>query len=404
MTDTKNIEGKYIAFRDLIINKVSKYVAVHKVFVLCSALLAVTVLLVLILPCPSKSQYLIIRTLSAFSVAGLLSLIPNFFKAKNKWNLESSLLAFFVLLIWNPTSSVINDQCSSSLQISGTVLFAGEPLAGASVKSPELNEVDKTNSNGTFNLPFEKDELNKPIKVIVEFQGLSEQVSITRLTADMKLPIYFQDTISTISDSIALALVNVHIQDRSNQIRHEARRLQRINQGQEISWETLLQKLTAWQQLGGRVDNNISFHNGFWRLDTQWALQNVGLITLPLDFSTCWDFEQPTVYLLNWQYGIRNKQSHSTVKLEYVILEKNPVKIVSASDLRKRARTIGQIRVNHGYPLRFAHITLEYSLDTDWFKESKIRLLGYLPSEQYHIDYEHDQWKITGSKKPGKSS
>lgn len=395
-----------MAFGDLIINKISKYVAAHKVFVLCTALLAVTVLFVAVLPCPSKSQYLVIRTLSAFSVAGLLSLIPNFFKAKvkNKWSLGGSLLAFFTLLIWNPTSAIVNDHCSSSLQVSGTVLMAGEPLAGAFVKSPELNEVDKTNSNGAFNLPFEKDQLNKPIKVTAEYQGLTKQVSISRLTADMKLPIYFPDTISTISDSIAMAMVNAHIHNRSKQIQYEAQRLQRTNQGKEISWETLLQKLTAWQQLGGRVNNNISFHNGFWRLDTQRALKNVGLITMPLDFSTCWDFQQPTVYLLNWQHGIRNEQSQSTVKLEYVILERNPVKIVSASDLRKRARTIGHIRVNHRYPLRLAHITLEYSLATDWFKESNIRLLGYLPSEQYHLYYQHAQWQIIGTTKPGKSS
>lgn len=203
---------------------------------------------------------------------------------------------------------------------------------------------------------------------------------------------------------MALDIVNGHIQNREKQIRNEAQRLRRVNQGQEISWETLLQKLTAWQQLSGRVNNNISFHNGFWKLDTQRALKNTGLITLPLDFSASWDFQQPKVYLLNWQHGMRSKQSQSTVKLEYVILETSSVKIVRVGALRKRARTISDIRVNHKYPLRFAHIKLEYSLATDWFKESKIRLLGYLPSEQYHLDYQHAQWQIIGTTKLGKTS
>lgn len=406
MSDPKDIEGKYIAFRDLIINKVSKYVAAHKVFVLCSALLVVTVLFVAILPCPSKSQYLVIRTLSAFSVGGLLSLIPNFFKAKvkNKWSLGGSLFAFFALLIWNPTSAVVDDRCSSSLQISGTVLFAGEPLAGASVKSPELNEVDKTNSNGAFTLPFEKEQLNNPIKVLVEFQGLTKQVNIAQLTADLRLPIDLPDTVLAMSDSIALDMVNRHIQNRDKQIWNEAERLRRINQGREIPWETLLQKLTAWRQLGGRVNNNISFQNGFWRIDTQRELKNTGLITLPLDFSASWNFQQPTVYLLNWQHGIQNKQSQSTVKLEYLILERSPVRIDGSGDLRKRTRTSGRIRVNHRHPLRFAHITLEYSLATGWYKKSKTRLLGYLPSEQYHLHYQHAQWQITGTTKADKSS
>jgi hypothetical protein len=133
-------------------------------------------------------------------------------------------------------------------------------------------------------------------------------------------------------------------------------------------------------------------------------MNNAGLITLPLDFSSSWYFQKPIIYLLNWEYGIENGQNQSILKLEYVVLENEPLTTKNIGELRKHSRTTGRIRVNHQNPLRFAHVSLEYSRATNWFKRSKTRLFGHLPNEQYLLTYKNASWQITGTTKPGKTS
>lgn len=76
-------------------------------------LLIAIILLVVLIPCPSKSQYLVFRIVIALAAAGLATVIPGFIKVNlNKGITAGGAIAVFALIyFFDPASTVAENKC-----------------------------------------------------------------------------------------------------------------------------------------------------------------------------------------------------------------------------------------------------------------------------------------------------
>lgn len=406
MSNPEKVKGKFIAFRDVIIHKIAKKASTHGVLLVSTLLIAVVMIVTFLNRCPSQSQYSIIRIITATGLTGYMAVLPSLLKIRfnNSIRLGGGLIIFIIVYGWNPAFALTTDDCFEQMHLTGTVLLGHEPLAGAIVKFPQLNETDITNSQGVFNIPFNKLLVGTSAELQIEYKHLAKEVTVPELANDLKLKIQIPDTVTQLTDSLALGTIKEYVKFNNEQTQLEAQTLIRSRRGERISSTTLQQHITIWEKLSGGATNDLLFSNGFWKLNTQKALNEAGLDESQWNVSSHGSFTEPAAYLLQWEHEIRKGQNQSAIKLEFIIVEKAPTEVELLGARRRRTKTSYHLRIRHSQSIRLAHLTLEYSEATDWKKRSKIRLHGNLQVEEYLLEFKRLEWRVTNSTRPEKIS
>lgn len=399
---TDKIEGKHLAGRDLIINKTIERVGVERTLAMSTLLMIGMTLLAFLLPCPSRFQYEVFRILTAIGLFGFSSVLPNAMKVKIPGNLKATgaLLIFLVALIWNPTSLLANDGCDDQLSISGTVWLGNERLAGAKVSAPLLDEIDETNSSGEFNLPFDNSLKGQSIELTVSYRQLEKRYPIAVLDNKADIRIHFADTITPLTDSLVIKAVMEHLTKSQNSVKAELKMLLLKHNKKPSGRRTIEERLAIWQGLEGGERNEIVFENEFLKLNTLKSIKAADLQSDYLMLATGWGMKTPQFFLINWQNEIEQGQHQSTVKLELLVFNQanDQFELIGNTDHKLRARTKHNIK--YLSPLQLVHIKLEYSHRTDWKKQSKIRIIGNLPEEEYLLEFKNTDWEIVDATRP----
>lgn len=399
---TDKIEGKHLAGRDLIINKTIERVGVERALAISSLLLITMMISVMILPCPSRFQYEVFRILTAIGLFGFSSALPNAMKVKVSGRLKvtGALLIFLMALIWNPTSLLANDSCADRLNAFGTVWLGNKKLAGAKVSAPLLDEVDQTNSSGEFNLPFDNSLKGQPIELTVNYRQLEKQYSVTELDDKEEIRIHFADTITQLTDSLAIRAVKEHLTKSQRLVKAQLKRLLLQHSRKPSSRKTIEQRLAVWESLEGSERNEIVFENGFLKLNTLKSLEAAALQSDRVMLATGWGMKTPQFFLVNWQNEIEQGQNQSTVRLELLIFNQanDEFELVGNTDRKLRVRT--KHSVKYTSPLQLVHVNLEYSPQTDWKKYSKIKIIGNLPVEDYWLEFNNSHWEVVDATRP----
>ena len=171
------VKGKYAAGGNITIEKRLKNVAAQLSLWVGIGVVCVIILISLFLPCPTASQFLLLRIAISVGIASFAGALPGFFKLNNAGVLKigTGLAVFVICYFSNPATIVITDDCNPKSVLQGKVLFAGLPLAGVRVEAPNLNEYDITNSNGAFDIPYQN-SLKFPVSFRFRFKAIDTVV------------------------------------------------------------------------------------------------------------------------------------------------------------------------------------------------------------------------------------
>ena len=354
-------------------------------------------------PCPSMLQSNIMGATVGLGITAELFALSAFVKPgfNRAIQVVAFLIVFGVLYFWNPLASYSIQQCSAELMLTGEVWLGQSRLPGAFVNAPKLSEQDVTNDQGAFYLPFDRQLLSEEIEVVVNYKGLTRQVTVAELAPDTRLKIVLSDTVQSLTDSLAYRLIEQKLQQRWQQIERKANELIRLNSGQRLSLKALKQYLDVWGKLSGGVSTDIQFDSeGVVRLETQKSIVELGLLKAPISFDSDWNMGSPEVYLLNWQYELLEGQTQNQILLEFLLLDSLEYPVDVLGEPKMYSRTSARYRIKQDHPISLAHVALEYSAATGWKKISKIRLMGEPPIAEYNFIFLHSVWSVANISLP----
>jgi hypothetical protein len=129
-------------------------------------LLAILILIVAI-PCPTKSQYNIFRIIISIAIAAFASIIPGLFDFRYKEFLTATgaLGVFAFIFLFDPTQLITTDDCfEKDLFVAGIVYVNDKETKNIDVRIPELKKQATTDEYGSFKIEYptkdKKDSLN----------------------------------------------------------------------------------------------------------------------------------------------------------------------------------------------------------------------------------------------------
>lgn len=398
----KSIKTKYFAGRDLFIKVISEKAAGK--LVLFSSVIIMILILVAVYndPCPPQSKYTVFRILIAISCFGFSSVIPNAFKAQFSKGIrvEGAMIILLITLVWSPASIMVSKECGEKRHLTGSVWLGGQRLAGATVSAPFLNEVDQTNSSGEFDLPFDEALIGQPVELTVSFRQLEQRHQIDALNDEFNIKIELPDTVKQLTDSLLLRAIEAHVTKNQNDVKAQLKKFLLTHNKKPASRRSIEQKLAFWESIEGGERNEIVFENEFMRFNTLRSVEAAGLESDRIMLATGWGMQTPQFFLINWENEIEKGQNQSTVKLELLIFNQANDQFELVDNTSTSSQTRAKHRIKYYSPLQLVHVRLEYSPRTDWKKQSRIKVIGNLPMEEYLLEFKNSHWEVVDATLP----
>ena len=120
----------------------------------------VILILAVIYPCPTTSQYNIFRIIISIAVGAFASIIPGMFDFKYNGIVSATgaLAVFAFVFIYDPAKLVVSDDCNSDLFLSGVVYINNKEMRNVDVRVSQLKKSDVTDEYGTFKIEYPKKE------------------------------------------------------------------------------------------------------------------------------------------------------------------------------------------------------------------------------------------------------
>ena len=120
----------------------------------------VILILAVIYPCPTTSQYNVFRIIISIAVGAFASIIPGMFDFKYNGIVSAigALAVFAFVFIYDPAKLIISDDCNSDLYLSGVVYINNKEMRNVDVRVSQLKKSDVTDEYGTFKIEYPKKE------------------------------------------------------------------------------------------------------------------------------------------------------------------------------------------------------------------------------------------------------
>lgn len=115
-------------------------------------------ILIVLFPCPTQSQYTIYRLIISIAIAAFASIIPGMFdfKYSNLVSATGGLGVFAFVFIFDPAKTVISDDCSPNLFVTGTIYINGKESKNVDIRVNEFLKSGVTDEYGFFKIEYAK--------------------------------------------------------------------------------------------------------------------------------------------------------------------------------------------------------------------------------------------------------
>jgi len=413
------IKGQYIAGRDIILRTIGK-MASQWSFWAGLLLILLILLLTLIYPCPTASQFLIFRIIIAMALGCFAASLSDFIGLKhdNTLKIGSGLIVFLLSYFLNPATVITDDSCNNTKILKGRVFLAGEAFPGVWVKVPHFNESDITNSSGQFDLPYAKGTMPQQLQLHLSYKSIDTILILESPLPTKPVEIYLEDTITPFTDQLVNELVKNHLHDRQKLIEAEHQKYLLKHKGQKVTLEEIIQPYKEYDALAHYKRNSVSFNNGFKKLSTQKALESAQIPIYPLLPYNAYYLENYEAVLYEHDSNIIDEGQHYSMHFGFLNLNSPTFQV---QDVIPVSRQEYLVTVSHTENIRYVQTEVNFhnilkkikatngnsgSLrdkvkhvkQTESIKKQSINYLGSKPFEEYVIRYQNRQWQIIDTK------
>lgn len=330
-------------------------------------------------------------------------------------------VAIFVALYFLIPMHVVKDSaCNTVSHFNGIVYLADLPHEGIEIKSNALSESDITNSTGSFELTYYGARTYKTIDLQLHYRTIDTVLHIPWPPADSLFVIRLNDTLPKLTKRIA----NLAIE---NFLDHEQRRVEATHKGKLLKQAGrkvhLADVCTPYQHYEKDVEskrNNVLFENALEKLTTQKALIQAQIPLKPMVPYHGHYLDNYELYLYECDSTVQN--GVPKLYLHYALLNKNPIQFtveslssLSTTTVLAKVSITENIRYictqvhfskrkktkNNSHPegpagsMRATTSGASYSSGT---KTQSMQYLGVRPFQQFILQFETGQWKVTEAK------
>lgn len=154
----------------------------------------VILILAVIFPCPTTSQYNIFRIIISIAVGAFASIIPGIFEFKYSGLVSTTgaLAVFAFVFVYDPAKLVVSDECSSDLSLSGIIYINNKEAKNVDIRVSQLKKSDVTDEYGTFKIDYPKKENGETFNFRVTYNTLLDTSFQVTNTDWNNLKFYFQ--------------------------------------------------------------------------------------------------------------------------------------------------------------------------------------------------------------------
>lgn len=388
-----SIKGKFIALRDMVVTVINDHLSGRITIGLGMVLIVATLGFIINIPCPTKTQYQVLRIVLAVGSASLLLGFLSFL-SDGKWiaYLKATWVGaiFFIAYSTNPASLVITDDCHLEYRfIEGQVMLAGDPVEGVRIKLSEQDQSATTNNTGAFFLPYFNDgSLSQSKRIRLQWADLDTLVSITQVRPGEVLRIEIPKIIKTPTTKRISALVNDRI-DKLNATVEASHKglLDNYASSEEVTINQLLRTCIPYENKGKSERNYYRFNNSFSQLQYKKNLVEIGINPNDYKLNNSFTLEFFRAFLLEKNidqdnvrvvYGLQNQQ-----KVSFDIITLLP-----------QANGQCHVIVEYDEPVRYLFVTKFFDKVPDDRRQRRMEFTGLKPIETLVLHRKHKEWKL----------
>lgn len=393
MDKGQGIRSKYLAMRDMVVTIINDFLSGRMTIVVGLLILVPVVLLTMAYPCPSKSQFLIIRLLLAAGIACvMLGFVTLFSDTKSASYIKAgiSIVIFTIAFYTNPAMMVVTDDCHLNYDfIEGHVVLAGKPVEGATLSISEQDHLSQTNSAGQFFLPFYRNRPAENRSVRLQWNRFDTLVNLAKSQPDglirIELPAYVQRPPKYAMEKI--------VQERVRKCNewimasHQGY-LDRYHGQEEVTLKQLIRNCAPYEKINSRYGNDYEFTNGHSHVKFRKNLVQIGIHPNDFKLENSFRLEYYKPFLL------KKKTDKKAFNITYSLFNDREAGADILSVLPQPDGTC-HVLVSYEEPVRYLFVTQRYNGETRWHRQRRMQFMGFMPTETLVLERRNGQWKLS---------
>lgn len=377
--------------RDMVI----KYFTDHKagrVTIVLGALLFLIVLgIVLAIPCPTRTQYSVVRIALAAGISGM-SLGFLVFIKDEKWALlkVAWMAGTFVLAyLANPASIVVTDDCQQRYNfIEGYVVLSGRPIEGVKLSLSEQDHKTITNNSGSFFLPYYHNREKTSRRIRVQWSDYDTLLDLSHAEPGKSLRIEIPREVSAPRPAHIKKLAHQRVEQCLEWIKAQHQGLMdTYEDAEEVTLNQLVRSCAGYEKTTTYQRNYYAFSNGIENIQHKKNLVGIGISpnnfklesSFKLDFFKAFLFEKQTdLEDFHVSYGLLNR--------------KNPeFKIVAT---RPQDNGSCLVDVEYSESIQYLFVSRNYTELQDKQRKRRMEFYGVKPLETLVLKRRNGVWEI----------
>lgn len=384
------IAGKYVSLGNIYINKTVEFLPPALRMSINGLLIILSIIASALVPCPAKALYITETACLSIGCAGMGSQTLGQVSIGRHHFSGIVFLALFALIFYSPLPDKMFDRCSDLL-LSGRVLMGNSPLKGAKVWLPEHAREDITNARGEFDIRLDHKIDQELTKVHISFNHIDTEIALARSVLDMDemFLVPLPDTITTLNREISKKVILEEIHSFRKAVLAAIHTRMLEFEGTETGLAQICNAYRGYERISANYRNEFEFEGYTTHLEYRKNLLENGISQAA----------QPEPYLA---HQIKNHQAMLLMLdtsnkprfiMDYVFLNKDTTCIRNLR-LEKISHTSYKAFTELENNLLAVSVHLEHSNHTDFLKKRRMTFYGFLPQEEFTLQFEEGKWKI----------
>lgn len=382
MTWIKKIEAEVVNLTNNIVEKVDE--VSNKIlipFFIC--LIALVLILVSLIICPSNFQKVMFRLSLAFGIAGLFSAIAGSWKIKGEEYRGPITFGMFAL-VYLISSITVKGSCSNNSIQKGKVFLGKHPLEDATVSLPQHDFQTFSNAKGEFLIEWNTKEKNSD-SILIHIQSKNIDTALYWKTEAEQLHVRLKDTLVPLSNSIVTNLISEKVEEFQRKMNGNYLRWRANTQ---INLKELLAKYSPYNLSGFRYRNEFQFESLDQKITFRRNLIKAGIdevkeVIAPYRMH---EFDSCSIFLL----GVREFPNYH---LNYLMTNSKPIEF-RINGLQHIDDNHYKVSISYLENIRDIRVSLNCSKQTNNYKIRQMEVYGFLPTEEYELKFRHGKWSI----------
>lgn len=377
--------------RDMVVKYFTDHKAGRATIILGALLFLIVLGIVLAIPCPTRTQYSVIRIALAAGISGM-SLGFLVFIKDEKWALlkVAWMAGTFVLAyLANPASIVVTDDCQKRYNfIEGYVVLSGKPIEGVKLSLSEQDHETVTNSSGSFFLPYYHDRENTSHHIRIQWSDYDTLLDLSDAEPGKNLRIEIPTEVSMPNQAYIKKLVGQRVEQCLEWIKAQHQGLMdTYEEAEEVTINQLIRSSVGYEKTTSYQRNHYAFSNGIENIKYKKNLVSIGVSpndfklesSFKLDFFKAFLFEKRTnLEDFHVSYGLLNRMApHFQI-----------------AGIRPQNDGTCEVDVEYTDPIQYLYVSRNFQKQNDKHRKRRMEFYGVKPLETLILARKNGGWKI----------